>query len=71
MGLLDKHNPDATRKSVIRWAWGGGVAGFLAGLGLVLYHSNMPAAAWYIVLPWMTVGGAVTGGAIEWQVPRD
>ena len=69
MGLLDKRNPQATRKSVIRWAWGGGVVGFLAGLGL-LWNSDMPSTAWYLVLPWMTACGAVTGGAMEWQMPE-
>ncbi|MCE9560770.1 MAG: hypothetical protein K8U57_01820 [Planctomycetes bacterium] len=67
MGLLDKRNPRATRRSVIAWATGGGIVGFLAGL-LGWYRSDMPDAAVFFLVPWMMVFCAVAGGAMEWQM---
>jgi len=68
MGFLDKHNPHATRRSVIAWAVGGAIVGF--GVGLVGWlPSDMPGWAVYFILPWMTVGCGVAFAALEWQMP--
>jgi hypothetical protein len=67
MGFLEKRNPRATRRSVIAWAFGCGVIGSLVGLigGL---QPEMPSGAVFFFVPWMTVGGAIAGAAIEWQM---
>ena len=70
MGLLEKRNPRATRRSVILWSAGTAIIFFLIGLALWL-RTDMPAVSGFFVLPWMAVWGAVAGGAMEWQLPRD
>jgi hypothetical protein len=68
MGLFDKTNPRATGKSVMCSTLLGGIAGF--GTALVLLSlSDMPTSAWFLMLPWMTAWCAVTGAAMEWQLP--
>jgi hypothetical protein len=70
MGLLEKRNPRATRRSVLAWASGGGVVGFLAGwVGWL--RSDMPTAAVFFIVPWMTVFCAIAAGAMEWQLPSE
>jgi hypothetical protein len=70
MGLLDKHNPRATRRSATAWAIGGGVGGGLAGW-YGWFRSDLPDAAVFFVVPWMVIGSAVAGWAVEWQLPWD
>jgi hypothetical protein len=74
MGFLNKHNPRATPQSARAWAIGGDIVGGLIGsLGWLSSWSrgDMPFAAVFFIVPWMTVGCAVAGWAIEWQVPAD
>ena len=74
MGLLDKRNPRATRRSARAWAVGGGVLGGLFGfLGWLAcwLRSDMPLAAVLFFVPWMAAGCGVAGWAIEWQSPPD
>ena len=67
MGLLDKHNPRATRRSATAWAIGGGVVGGLVGwLGCV--RTDMSA---FFIVPWMVVWCGVAGWAVEWQMPSE
>ena len=70
MGLLDKNNPRATRRSAAAWAVGGGLVG-----GLVGWYScsrpDMPASAAWFIVPCMVAGCAVSGWAMEWQLPWD
>jgi hypothetical protein len=69
MGLLDKKNPSATRRSVVCWAAGGGLLAFAGTLYVALFgHTDIPSGAWWFFVPWMTIWGAVAGGAIEWQM---
>jgi hypothetical protein len=68
MELLDKQNPRATRHSVRLWGIGGGIVGGAVGL-VGWYRSDMPDAAVFFIVPWMTVFCAVAGGAMEWQMP--
>jgi hypothetical protein len=70
MGFLEKHNARATRRRLIGWTVGGGIAGLLVGLFGWL-RTDMPTAAGYFVLPWMAGWGAVGAGAIYWQLPDD
>lgn len=74
MGFLDKHNPQATPQSARAWAVGGGILGGLLGfLGWLSCWSrgDMPFAAVFFFVPWMTAACAVAGWAIEWQLPED
>jgi hypothetical protein len=68
MGLLEKRNPRATRRSVILWATGIGIVGGLGGF-VGWLRTDMPTWAVFIIVPWMTVFCAVAGGAMEWQLP--
>ena len=74
MAFLDKHNPRATRHSARAWAIGGavvgGLLGFLGWLSCWL-RSDMPFAAVFFFVPWMTVSCGIAGWAIEWQVPAE
>ena len=70
MGLLDKRNPYATRRSAITWAIGGGIVGGLVGF-LGWYRTDMPTVAVYFIVPWMVSFCALGGWAIEWQMPPD
>lgn len=74
MGLLDKHNPSATRESARSWAIGGRIVGGLFsffGWLSCWSHSDMPLAEGFFFVPFMAFSGAVTGWAIEWQLPPD
>src|SRR5207248_4859947 len=67
MGLLEKRNPRATRRSVILWATGIGIVSGLVGFAGWL-RTDLPTGAVFIFVPWMTVFCAVAGGAMEWQL---
>lgn len=69
MGLLEKRNPWATRRSAIAWAAGCGIFGGLAGL-LFWSRSDMPPTALFFLLPFMLVFSSIAGGAMEWQLPE-
>ncbi|HEX4588583.1 MAG TPA: hypothetical protein VH120_01560, partial [Gemmataceae bacterium] len=58
---------NATKRGLTAWTIGGGIAGITIGL-VGWLKSDMPAIAGFFVLPWMTVGGAIAGGAVYWQV---
>jgi hypothetical protein len=68
MGLLEKRNPRATRRSVILWACGGGIGGFVVAL-MMLLRMDGPPILWFVMLPWMTVASAGIGALMEWQMP--
>ena len=70
MGLLDKHNSRATRRSATLWAIGGGLVGGLVGL-YGWSRSDMPIWEVYFIVPWMVVCGAISGWVIEWQMPSE
>lgn len=67
MGLLEKRNPYATRRSVIRAALFGAAGFFLFSLFMLL-RSDFPVWGWVFMLSFMTIMGAVTGAAMEWQL---
>jgi hypothetical protein len=70
MGLLDKYNPHATRRSATAWAVGVGVVfGLFGFLGWLL--SDMPFGALFFIVPWMVAVGALTGWSTEWQTPPE
>jgi hypothetical protein len=69
MGLLEKRNPCATGRTVIRAA-SLGAAGFILFALLLLSRSDFGFWGWVFMLSFMTVSGAVTGAAIEWQLPE-
>ena len=66
MGLLDKTNPHATRKSVIQWAIFGAVAGPLFLLFII--WNKVPVRFWWIILAAATIFGAGIGALMEWQL---
>ena len=69
MGWLDKGNPRATRASVIRWAWIGGVGGCIVCLALLSWHR--PAAwVWCLAVPVVPAFSAAIMALIEWQVEQ-
>ena len=70
MGLLDKRNPHATRRSAAAWAVGGGIVGGVAGV-LGWQATKMPTAAVFFMVPWMVGWCALGGWAIEWQMPSE
>lgn len=70
MGLLEKRNPRATRRSLIAWAVGGAIVCPLYGLFRSLLTDFSSSDLW-LMLPWMTVWGAVAGAALEWQMPTE
>ena len=70
MGLLDEHNPRATRRSAAAWAVGSGLVGGLVGL-LGWFRSDMPTAAVFFIVPWMAAFCGLAGWAIEWQMAPD
>jgi hypothetical protein len=70
MGLLDKRNRRATRKSVTLSACLTGIGSLLLAV-IMLIRTDIPIAGWLFILPFMGVLGAVIGATIEWQVPRD
>jgi hypothetical protein len=74
MGFLDKYNPKATPQSARAWAIGGGIGyGLLGFLGWLLswLREDMPFVFVFFIVPWMIIGGAIAGWAIEWQIPAD
>jgi hypothetical protein len=70
MGLLDKQNPRATRRSATLWAVGGGLFGGLVGL-FGCMKTDMPERAVFFMVPWMIACCALGGWAIEWQLPSE
>lgn len=70
MGLLDKTNPRATRRSATAWAVGGGIVGGAVGFFGWL-RSDMPFGAVFFIVPWMIFFCALGGWAIEWQMPPE
>jgi hypothetical protein len=64
MDLLEKRNPQATRRTVIRAAILGAVGFFLFAL-LRLFSPDLPFWGWVFMLSFMTAVGAVTGAAME------
>jgi hypothetical protein len=69
MGLLEKRNPRATRRSVVAWAIGVGALG--GGFGLLGWsNSDMPNWMVFLVVPWMVIFCGIAGAAMEWQMPR-
>jgi len=69
MGFLDQHNPRATRKTVICAAIVGAGGFFLFALFMLLL-TDFPVWGWVFMLIFMTVSGAVSGAAMEWQLPE-
>lgn len=67
MGLLEKRNPRATRRTVIRAAILGAAGSFLFAL-IMLFWTDIGRWGWLFMLLFMTVAGAVTGAAMEWQL---
>ena len=65
MGLLDKTNPNATRRSVIRHAALGaiGVPAFFFALGKPAVRTH-----WRALLPVFAVLGAGVYALVEWQL---
>lgn len=65
MGLLDKTNPRATRRSVIRHAIIGAVTvpAFFLVLGKPAVREH-----WRVLLPVLMICGAGIAALIEWQV---
>src|ERR1700733_6814009 len=70
MGLLDKHNPRATRQSVLRAACLGAIGFFVFAL-VMLLASDIPYWGWPFMLPFMTAFGAISGAALEWQLNEE
>jgi hypothetical protein len=70
MGLFEKRNPRATRRTVVRAAILGAAGFFLFAIFML---SRMDVGPWarLFMLSFMTVSGAVTGAAIEWQLPDE
>jgi CDP-diglyceride synthetase len=66
-GLLDKHNPKATWRSVLLRAIQAAVVG-----AVVFFLLFKPAwrEAWPVTLPIWCLLCAFVGALIEWQVPR-
>ena len=69
MGLLDKTNPNATRKSLIRWAIFGAIG---APIYIVLRHwghwGGTPLRYCCIILFATPILGAGIGALMEWQL---
>ena len=71
MGFLEKRNPRATRTTVIRAAILGAAGFFLFAL-IMLFRTNIAPWGWVsLMLSFMTVFGAISGAALEWQLPED
>ena len=68
MGLLDKTNPAATRKSVIRWAIFGAIG---ATIMVFLQLRSLPRRYLLPILIAAAVAGAGIGALIEWQLDDD
>ena len=66
MGLLDKTNPHATRRSVARWAVFGAVSAPL----LILLMNRLHGREGYpwIILLLAAIFGAVISALVEWQL---
>ena len=70
MGLLDKTNPLATRRSVIQWAIGGGLfAPVYLAILLSLSKTPIPWGYWPALMVAAAVVGAGAGALVEWQDP--
>jgi hypothetical protein len=67
MGLLDKTNPTATGRSVIRCAIGGAIGASIV-IFLQLRLTPLPHRYWLPVLIVAAVLGAGIGALIEWQL---
>ena len=67
MGLLDKTNPTATRKTLICWAIGTAVftVGFVA---LRIAWVGVPFRYWPVILITAAVFGGCIGFLVEWQL---
>jgi hypothetical protein len=70
MGLLEKRNPRATRRTVTRAGILGAGWFFLFSL-IMLSISDFPFWGWVFMLAFMTACGAVTGAAMEWQLTKE
>jgi hypothetical protein len=70
MGLLEKRNARATRKTVIRNVILGAAGGLLFSL-VMLFRSDFGPWGWVFMLSFMIASGALTGAAIEWQLSDD
>ncbi len=70
MSFLEKLNPRATRRSVIKWAVVGGIIGAILGL-VACMSFDMPAIAGFLILPWMILASAIAAATVEWQLPED
>ncbi len=66
-GLLDKINPKATPRSVLRRA----VTSALVGAAFFLLFKPAVREAWRIVLPVWVLLCAAVGALVEWQVPDE
>lgn len=68
MGLLEKTNPKATRRSVLLNALQGAIT-----VPLVIACVGKPNVRkhWRITMPLFTLLGAAIGGLVEWQVDDD
>ncbi|MEI7924272.1 MAG: hypothetical protein WCJ40_20380 [Planctomycetota bacterium] len=65
MGLLDKTNPNATRRSVLRQSLISAIT-----TPLVVFVISKPAFRrhWRVTVPIFTLMGAGIGALVEWQV---
>jgi hypothetical protein len=72
MGLLEKRNPRATRRTVIRASILGAAGNFFFfALIIMLVRTDFTAWGGVFMLSFMTMAGAVTGAAVEWQLPDE
>lgn len=67
MGLLERTNPHATPKSVLRHAGITGIVGGVVYLVLSIWKPNL-RDVWPILLPVWVLLCADVGGLYEWQV---
>jgi hypothetical protein len=64
-GLFEKTNPNATPKSVFRWAMIGAIGGAILGLYSGYRNGNwLPIA----LIPLLAIGGAFIAGLVEYQL---
>jgi hypothetical protein len=70
MGLFEKRNPHASSRTVVRAAFLG-AGGFALFTIVMLIWKGFPNGGWLCMLPFMTVFGAITGAAMNWQLSED
>jgi hypothetical protein len=68
MGLLDKTNPAATRRSVIRSAISGGITAPILIILLHIFNKPMPQKFLPIILITSALAGSGIAALGEWQI---